>query len=86
MRRIGRFHAITDVTLQSASLMASWLGFYEIPEQRLPIISIDRFDQTGGRRFPPANIEASRWPTWFRNNLQQFMDTTCRGTRPWPKT
>ena len=36
MRRVGRLHAITDETLQSASLMASWLGFYEKPEQRLP--------------------------------------------------
>ncbi len=81
MKRVGRLHAITDETLQSASLTASWLGFYEKPEQRLPIISIDCFDQAGGRQFPPANIEASRCPTWFRRNLQQFMDTTCRGTR-----
>ena len=86
MRRIGQLHAITDVTRQSASLMASWLGFYEKPEQWLPIISIDCFEQAGGRRFLPANIETSRCPTGFRNNLQQFMDTTCRGTRPWPKT
>ena len=49
MRRVGRLHAITDETLQSASLTASWLGFYESPEQRLSIISIDCFDQAGGR-------------------------------------
>jgi len=73
MRRVGQLHAITDETLQSASLAASWLGFYEKCEQRLPIISIDRFDQAGGRRFPPANIEASRCPTWFRSNLQQSL-------------
>ena len=86
MRRVGRLHAITDETLQSASLTASWRGFYEKPEQRLPIISIDCFDQAGGRGFPPANIEASRCPTWFRSNLQEFMDTTYKGTRPWAKT
>ena len=60
MRRVGRLHAITDETLQSASLTASWLGFYENPDQRLPIISIDCFELTGGRWVPPANIEASR--------------------------
>ena len=86
MRRVGRLHAITDETLQSASLAASWLAFYEKCAQQLPIISIDCFEQAGGRRFLPANIETSRCPAGFRNNLQQFMDTTCRGTRPWPKT
>ena len=85
MRRVGRLHAITDETLQAASLTASWLGFYEYPEQRLPIISFDCFDQAGGRRFPPANVEASRWPPWFRTNLQQFMELTYRSTRPWAK-
>ena len=38
MRRVGRLHAITDETLQSASLAASRLGFYEKPEQRLPVL------------------------------------------------
>ena len=48
MRRIGQLHAITDVTRQSASPMASWLGFYEKRAQRLPIISIDCFGQAAG--------------------------------------
>ena len=86
MRRIGQLHAITDATRQSASLMASWLGFYEKRAQRLPIISIDCFGQAGGRRFPPTNIEASRCPTGFHSNLQQFMNTTDRGARPWART
>ena len=71
--------------LQSASLTASWLGFYEKPEQRLPIIPIDCFEQAGDRRFPPTNIEASRCPTWLRSNLEQFMNTAYRSIRPWPK-
>ena len=86
MRRIGQLHAITDVTCQSASLMASWLGFYEKPAQRLPIISIDCFGQAGVRRFPPTNIEASRRPIWFRSHLKQFMDATDKSIQPWTKT
>ena len=54
MRRVGRLHAITDETLQSASLTASWLGFYENPDQRLPIISIQLF-RTDWRPMVPAS-------------------------------
>ncbi len=44
-----------DETLQSASLAASGLGFYENPEQRLPIVSIRlAADVPAGER---ANIE-----------------------------
>jgi hypothetical protein len=70
MRRVGRLHAITDETHQSASLTASWLVFTKNPSSgcRLfrSIVSI-RLAVNGFRRRTSKHRGV---PTWFRSNFR----------------